>query len=356
MGWLLNAAGLVVLGIVGVDIFLTVLHHWRGSGPVATRLSRWIWRGARALAPRIPDGSRRGVLGLVGPLIIPVTLVTWAGMTILGFALLYLPWMPGRFSAGSVPAPATLGDALYFSGVSFFTLGYGDIVPVTRWMRVLGVVQAGAGFALVTLAISYFTAVYRSFSIQRTLAESLYAQTGHDGAAGLLVRYLGHGANEDEVVEVVNRLREGMAQVRSAYNDYPILLYFLPARPGDTLVRMIFVTLDLCFLLDTAVDRGGEGRLARLGERSGLEEVAGHLLDWLETNLVLGDPTRVEGETDAEARYAHTLRTLTEGGVAVSRDPEAARRYVRRWREPESRLRACAEAAGEEWSTVNGEA
>lgn len=355
MGWLLNAAGVLLLSLVGVDIFLTVLHHWRGSGPLAARVSRWLWVAAQALAPRIPERSRRGMLGLVGPLLIPVTLCLWAGLIILGFALLYLPWMPGRFSAGDVPAPATLTDALYFSGVSFFTLGYGDIVPVTRWMRVLGVVQAGSGFALVTLAISYFTAVYRSYSTQRTLAESLHAQTGNDGAVGLLVRYLGHGANETEVVGVVGKLREGLAQVHSAYGDYPILLYFLPARPSDTLLRMIFVAYDLAFLLDTAIDARQAPRLARLGERSGLEDVAERLLDGLVDNLADGAPGPAARDGAMEARYARALRTLEEAGVPVSRDPGAARRYADRWREPEARLRACTGAAGEDWKTITGD-
>lgn len=355
MGWLINAAGVGFLAVVGVDIFLTVLHHWRGSGPVADRVARWMWVAAQALAPHVPARSRRGMLGLVGPLLIPVTLCLWAGMIILGFALLYLPWMPGGFSAGEVPAPATLGDALYFSGVSFFTLGYGDIVPVTRWMRVLGVVQAGAGFALVSLAISYFTAVYRSFSTQRTLAESLHAQTGNDGAVGLLVRYLGHGANATEVVGVVAKLREGLAQVHSAYGDYPILLYFLPERPTDTLLRMVFVAYDMVFLLDTAIDADRSPRLARLGERSGLEDVAGHLLDDLVENLANGDTGSAMRDGGMEARYARALRTLEEAGVPVSRDPGAARRYTERWREPGARLRACTEAAGESWQTITGD-
>lgn len=356
MGWLLNVLGGLLLAVVGADIFLTVLHHWRGSGPIGTRVSRWIWMGAQLLARNVPEHSRRGMLGLVGPLLIPVTLVLWAAMIIVGFALLYLPWMPGRFvSDNPIPSPATLGDALYFSGVSFFTLGYGDIVPVTRWMRVLGVVQAGSGFALVTLAISYFTAVYRSFSTQRTLAESLHAQTGNDGAVGLLVRYLGYGANEAEVVRVVEKLREGLAQVHSAYGDYPILLYFLPARPSDTLLRMIFVAYDLSFLLDTAVDPDEVPRLARLGVRSGLEDVAGHLLDGLLENLVDGTPPPAAWDGAMEARYARALRALEEAGVPVSDDPGAARRYAERWREPEARLRACTEAAGERWRTISGD-
>jgi Ion channel len=50
-------------------------------------------------------------------------------LIILGYALLYWPHLPAGFNVDEKAQSAQGIEALYFSGITFTTLGYGDIAP-----------------------------------------------------------------------------------------------------------------------------------------------------------------------------------------------------------------------------------
>lgn len=52
----------------------------------------------------------------------------------------------------------TLGSAFYFSGVTYTTVGYGDLILPARW-RILGPVEALAGILMCGLSASIFFAI-----------------------------------------------------------------------------------------------------------------------------------------------------------------------------------------------------
>ena len=90
------------------------------------------------------------IFGLIGgygtkPLsIIPAMLGTWVG-----FAIAYFFALPDQFHNGLL----RFGDALYYSGITFLTIGYGEIHPLYDWARFLSV---GEGFIGLFL-MSYLT-------------------------------------------------------------------------------------------------------------------------------------------------------------------------------------------------------
>jgi hypothetical protein len=64
-------------------------------------------------------------------------------------------------------------DALYLSTVAMSTLGFGDIVPVDGWLRLVVPVQALVGFLLLTAAVSWVLQVYPAPARRRVLAVRL---------------------------------------------------------------------------------------------------------------------------------------------------------------------------------------
>jgi hypothetical protein len=355
-------AGLVILGVVIYDIFSTVLHHWGGAGPLSGRLAHLLWRALLRITEKWEPGRRRVVLGQAGPLMIPLIVTLWAGLIIVSFALVYLPWIATHFAPDTgAPEPVGFSDALHFSGVSFFTIGYGDVVPITPGMRLLGVLEGGAGFAMITLVISYFTSLYVGYSQQKTLAQSVHFQSAMTADAARLIGQHLHGGATTSLINEIARLRDGLANIRSNYTTYPILHYFVASRPEQSLVRLLFVTQDLRLLLDTALDPEDHPALAGLGERSGLlysiASVQAGIAETLLRNSPSPDSAAASKNEQAlwRERFRLACDMLAEHGLSVRRDPDAAESYCRQRGEWEPTLRASAWALGEPWDEIVGD-
>jgi voltage-gated potassium channel Kch len=124
---------------------------------------------------RAKGGGRERVLGAFGPLSLLLLILVWAVGLVFGFALMY---------AGlSIPvnAPegrATWGTYVYMSGVTLFTLGFGDITPRPGFGRVIAVVQAGFGLGFLAVVIAYLPVLYQAFSRREVQIALLDARAG----------------------------------------------------------------------------------------------------------------------------------------------------------------------------------
>src|SRR5579863_10577586 len=188
--------GIVIICVVLLDAFETVVLPRRVTRQF--RLTAWFYRRTwipwRYLAGHIRNASRQqSFLGYYGPLSLFMLLVFWAVGLIFGFALLQYG-IGGHEQLGN--EPLTFGRILYHSGETFFTLGYGDIVPTSSGARFLSVVEAGMGFAFLGVVIGYLPVVYASFSRREINISMLDARAGSPPtAAELLVRLAGTAEN-----------------------------------------------------------------------------------------------------------------------------------------------------------------
>lgn len=91
---------------------------------------------------------------------------------IAGWALVYWPRLPESFSygPGSPVLDPTALDAVYLSSVTLATLGYGDIVPISPWLRLAMPLESLLGFGLLTAAVSWVLQVYPALTRRRSLA------------------------------------------------------------------------------------------------------------------------------------------------------------------------------------------
>src|ERR1700693_6165119 len=145
--------GLIIIWVVVLDAFETVVLPRRVRRHF--RLTAWFYRRTwipwRGIARRIKTVSRQqNFLGYFGPLSLILLLVFWAAGLIFGFALVQYG-IGGHEQLGN--EPITFGRIIYHSGETFFTLGYGDIVPTSRLARFLSVLEAGMGFAFLGVVI-----------------------------------------------------------------------------------------------------------------------------------------------------------------------------------------------------------
>ena len=184
--------GVVIIGVVLLDAFETVVLPRRVTRHF--KLTAWFYRRTwipwRGIARRIRTFSRQqSFLGYFGPLSLITLLVFWATSLILGFALVQYGIGEHEQLSGE---PITFGRLVYHSGQTFFTLGYGDILPTSRAARALSVIEAGMGFAFLGVVIGYLPVVYGSFSRREIQISMLDARAGSPPTASeLLVRLAG---------------------------------------------------------------------------------------------------------------------------------------------------------------------
>jgi len=187
MGSLIAAAGALWVVVIMWDAFEALVLPRRVTRRLRpTRMFyRVTWQVWSAVARRMrPGGRRETYLSFFGPLSLLVLLAAWAASLVAGFALL----QTGLGASLNIPGGGSFTDHLYLSGETFFTLGLGDVAPISRVGRVLLVIEAGIGFAFLALVIGYLPVLYQSFSRREVNITLLDARAGSPPSAEELMR------------------------------------------------------------------------------------------------------------------------------------------------------------------------
>src|SRR5664279_4343400 len=167
--WVVAVVGSLLVAVVVRDVFHTLFHPI-GHGSIAPQVMKFVWWLLR-LFP-----SDRRIASLTGPLGIALVVLTWGAIAVTGWALLYFAQMPDGFAYGSELNPAgrnNMFDSLYISLVTIGTLGFGDIVPTSPFLRVIVPLEALFGFMLLTAAVSWVLQIYPALHRRRVLALQL---------------------------------------------------------------------------------------------------------------------------------------------------------------------------------------
>lgn len=205
------------------------------------------WGGWAQLVKRMRDGPRRvAVLGAFGPLSLIVLMASWAALMIVGFALIH-------FGAGALDGTrdqGSVGSALYFSGVTFFTLGFGDVVPVHGVGRLLAVLEAGSGFGFLAVIISYFPVLYQAFSRRENLIVMLDSKAGSNPSAGELLRRHAEAGAMDELIELLAAWEVWSAQQLETFLSYPIMAFYRSQHDDQSWLNALTAILDACSIIE----------------------------------------------------------------------------------------------------------
>jgi hypothetical protein len=256
---LANVVGLILLGVVLLDAFETIVLPRRVSRRFRlTRLFyRFTWRAWVAAVRRVlPDGWREDYLGVYGPLSLLLLLGLWATGLILGFAL--LQW--GLGSALTAPdVHPDFGTDLYMIGTTFFTVGFGDVVPRGGEGRLVAVVEGGMGFAFLGAVIGYLPVLYQAFSRREVSITLLDARAGSPPTALELLRRHCPGNDLDAICGFMQDWERWAAELLESHLSYPVLGYFRSQHENESWLAALTMILDSCAL----VMAGGDGAAAR---------------------------------------------------------------------------------------------
>src|SRR5438477_6233325 len=145
--------GIVLVLLVAQDAFETIVLPRRVTRRI--RLTRLFYRviqiGGTSIGHLIRSSARReSFRGYTGPLSLLALLLFWAVLFVFGFGLLL--W--GLALPLNAPDKAiNFFTYLYLSGTTFFTLGLGDVTPLSGLGRVLVVAEVALGVVFLALVV-----------------------------------------------------------------------------------------------------------------------------------------------------------------------------------------------------------
>lgn len=237
---------LVLLAVTAQDAFEVMLLPRRVYRRV--RLARlyfrsawsaWIWVADRSFA-----GARKiRFLGVFGPLSLVILFSLWAALFIIGFGL--LQWA----LQGHSRHPSPLSEQVYMSGVTFFTVGYGDIAPHTALNRILAVVEAGLGLGFIAVVIGYLPVLYQLFARREAHVIQLDARAGSPPTATTMIVLHAEPGGLAKLDEMLREWEIWGAELLESHLSYPMLVYYRSQHDNQSWLAAMAAVMDTSVLV-----------------------------------------------------------------------------------------------------------
>jgi len=249
-----SIAGFALIFVILLDAFETVVlprriqRHFR----ITALFYKATWIRWTRIARHIKSMSRReGFLAYYGPLSLLFLLGFWALGLIFGFACVQYG-LGEHLQLGN--EKITFGKVIYHSGETFFTLGYGDIVPSNTVARVLAVLEAGMGFAFLGVVVGYLPVIYNSFAAREIEISLLDARAGSPPSASEFLGRLGCCPEQAVLDNIFRDWERWCADLLSSHISYSALVFFRSQHGNQSWLAALTTMLDVTSLIMMGVD------------------------------------------------------------------------------------------------------
>ncbi len=309
--------GIACLVSALLDAFETVILPRRATGRF--RLTRifyivtwrpWRWASRRVGHPR----KRETMLSFYGPLSLVFLIAGWAAALMLGFALLYAAF-PQPFVDPNAHGHRFVSD-LYVSGTTIFTLGLGDVVPHSLYIRCLVVLESGIGLGFVALVIGYFPVLYGAFSRREVNIALLDARAGSPPTAYELIKRHSFEGGGNALVLLLEEWERWSAELLESHISYPLLCLFRSQHTSQSWLSALTAILDTCALLIASVQEQSarQAQLTFAMARHALVDIS---------QILSAKPMPNPHDRLPQEKYRLIYDKLCSAGVRVCRDEKS---------------------------------
>lgn len=206
----------------------------------------------RRLGRAIDDDERRErVLGVFAPVSVLVLLMAWATQQVVGFGLIW-------WGLGGIDGADGLFDSLYLSGVVYFTLGFGEVVPVEAVPRIGALIEAFSGVLTTALVIGYLPALYSAYSERERKLMTLDDGTEDRITPGSLVMSRAPTGDVRDLFRFFAKWEDWIAGVLETRTTFPMLVFFRSKHRGQNWITALGVVTDAALICQMI--RGAENR------------------------------------------------------------------------------------------------
>lgn len=238
-----------LIAFILVDAFESIV--WPRRVTRRFRLTRFFFRSTWALWAGFSRsfGTHKGretYLSLFGPMSMLGLFAVWVVGLILGFGLLHWSIGTGLNAAGDGSDPLPY---LYLSGVTFLTLGYGDLAPTGPVGRGLAVAEAGMGFGFLAIVIGYLPVLFQAFSHREVTITLLDARAGSPPSAGQFLMRLARSGHIEALDRILQEWEVWAAEVLESQLSFPVLSYYRSQHDNQSWLAALATILDASALI-----------------------------------------------------------------------------------------------------------
>jgi hypothetical protein len=255
------------------------------------------------------DDAREDFLAAFAPTNLITTLMLWSLMLVIGYGLMV-------YALGSQmhPVITTFGDAFYFAGTSFFTIGFGDFYGTTGWTRLLSLAAGASGFGVISSTTAYLFAIFGAFQTREQFVVIVGARAGSPPSGVGMVTLAARNESADDLSETMREAQRWCALILETHLAYPVLAYFRSSHDYESWVGTLGTLLDAAVLTITTVEcKRGEARILYNLGRHATHDLA-HFFGLLDETK--SDPQiTIEEYDEARARLQDAGLTLTDRDI-----------------------------------------
>ncbi len=215
---------------------------------LSRRLAAITWKFVRAVSCRMKEGPlKAGFQASLAPVLVLMMLAVWVLQQIVGFGLIW--WgIGGVTEAGSVAGEsgslAGIADSIYYSGVVFFTVGFGEVVPSGDLARLGALLEAFSGVLTTALVIGYLPALYGAYSERERKLMTLDDGSEDRITPTSLVQAWSPDASASELVAHFQPWEDWAAGILETHTSFPMLRLFRSHHPGQNWVTALGLLAD----------------------------------------------------------------------------------------------------------------
>ncbi|GMU78531.1 MAG: hypothetical protein AMXMBFR46_13260 [Acidimicrobiia bacterium] len=313
----------VLVGVLGVaiivatfrDLIATVITTQRDRRwSAARRFYRVTWRWYARWARCIDDlDAREKALVPYGPVSLVGLLAVWVACLVFGWGLVWWGLQSRMDGIDDVVS------GIYFSGVTFLTIGYGDIVAAGDLERILAVIEGLMGILTTALVIGLLPTLFGAYIRREAQLLTLDDLTDQVTPIGMLRRYASDGNLAPLYVEF-RAWDQWCADVYDSHTAYPMLLWFRSRQPGRSWTVGLGIVVGTASYILAVVDDPGHHEAQSLYRRAVM------LLDAVRARARMPFPVpEVDGALVRE-QFEAVHRTLGDLGLPVRPRDEAFER------------------------------